>query len=514
MSAKRTAMRKIREVLRLRYSAGLSIRQISASTKISVGSIQNVLQQAEQHQLSWPLPDALDDRALALKFFPASDARASTKYQQPVWTEVHQELKKKGVTKQLLWEEYSQQYPNRCYSYSQFCARYAAWLKKQKRSMRQTHRAGEKLFIDYAGPTVPVVCASSGEIREASIFVAVLGASNYTFAEATWSQRLPDWLGSHVRAFEFFGGMTGLLVPDNLKSGVNKACRYEPELNPAYQQLAAHYDVAVMPARPYKPKDKAKAEVGVQIVERWILARLRHQTFFSLTELNQCIQALLTELNHKPFKQWPGNRRQWFEQLDQPVLSPLPKHAYQYTEIKTARVNIDYHIQFDPHLYSVPHHCVGEQVEIHAGDKLIEIYFQNQRIATHVRKFYPGATTEPAHMPEKHAKHQQWTPGRLMNWAQTLGPDVLLWVKTQLQRKSHPEQAYRVCLGLLNLQRNYPAARLNQACAVANREALYKLKNIKAILQSNRDRLPESAPTQLSLLPQEHENIRGPRSFH
>ena len=507
-------MRKLREVLRLRYSAQLSIRQISASTKISVGSIQTVLKRAEQYQLAWPLPDELDDCALALKFYPGADAQLSSKFQQPIWVEVHQELKKKGVTKQLLWEEYTQQFPNRCYSYSQYCARYADWLKKQKRSMRQTHRAGEKLFIDYAGPTVPVVCASTGEIRHASIFVAVLGASNYTYADATWSQSLPDWLGSHVRAFEFFGGTPALLVPDNLKSGVSKACRYEPELNPAYQQLAAHYGVAVMPARPYKPKDKAKAEVGVQIVERWILARLRHQTFFSLAELNQCIRALLTELNEKPFKQWPGYRRQWFEQLDQPALSPLPKHAYQVVEIKTARVNIDYHIQYDQHLYSVPHHCVGEPVELQAGEQLIEVYFQNKLIATHVRKFYPGTTTEPAHRPEKHAKHQQWTPGRLMNWAQALGPEVLKWVKTQLQRKSHPEQAYRVCLGLLNLQRSYPVTRLNQACAIANREALFKLKNIKAILQSNRDQLPDEAATPPAPLPQSHENIRGPHSFH
>ena len=241
---------------------------------------------------------------------------------------------------------------------------------------------------------------------------------------------------------------------------------------------------------------------------------MRHQTFFSLAELNQCIKTLLTQLNEKSFKQWPGNRRQWFEQLDQPALSPLPKHAYQYVDIKTARVNIDYHIQYEQHLYSVPHHCVGEQVEVHAGDKLIAIYFHNKRIASHVRKFHPGATTNPAHMPEKHAKHQQWTPGRLMNWAQSLGPEVLIWVKTQLQRKQHPEQAYRVCLGLLNLQRSYPAERLNQACAIANRQALFKLKNIKSILQSNRDKVPDSPSIQASLLPQDHENIRGPRSFH
>lgn len=507
-------MRKLREVLRLSYSAGLSIRKISASTKISVGSIQNILKLAEQLKITWPIPDDWDDQMLALKFYPRADAKPSAKYQEPVWAELHLEWKKKGVTKQLLWEEYAQQYPNRCYSYSQFCARYGDWLKNQRRSMRQIHRAGEKLFIDYAGPTMPVVCVSSGEIRTAQIFVAVLGASNYTYAEATWSQSLPDWLGSHVRAFEFFGGTPALLVPDNLKSGVNKACRYEPELNPSYQQLAAHYGVAVMPARPYKPKDKAKAEVGVQIVERWIIAKLRHQTFFSLAELNQCIRALLTDLNQKPFKQWPGNRQQWFETLDKPALSPLPRHAYQYTDIKAARVNIDYHVIYEQHLYSVPHQCVGEQVELHAGDKLIAIYFQGKRIASHVRRHYPGMTTDPAHMPERHARHQQWTPGRLMNWAQAIGPDVLNWVKAQLQCKPHPEQAYRVCLGLLSLSRAYPAERLNQACAIANQQALFKLKNVKAILQSNLDTLPPSVPVQMSVLPQDHENIRGARSFH
>ena len=457
MTAKRTTMRNLREVLRLSYSAGLSIRKISASTKISVGSIQNILKLAEQFGLSWPLPEDWDDQTLALKFYPRSDARPSTKYQEPVWTDVHLELKKKGLTKQLLWEEYSQDYPNRCYSYSQFCARYADWVKKQKRSMRQTHRAGEKLFIDYAGPTMPVVCASTGEIRSAQIFVAVLGASNYTFAEATWSQSLPDWLASHVRAFEFFGGTPVMLVPDNLKSGVTKACRYDPTLNPSYQQLAAHYAVAVMPARPYKPKDKAKAEVGVQIVERWIMAKLRHQTFFSLAELNQCIRALLIDLNQKPFKQWPGNRQQWFEQLDKPALTPLPKHAYQYTDIKIVRVSIDYHLVYDHHFYSVPHHCVGEAVELHAGDKLIEIYFLNKRIATHVRKFHPGMTTEPGHMPEQHEKHQQWTPERLTHWAQTIGPEVHKWV--QAHTTQSPPRAGLP--GLSGLQALIEAIRLN-----------------------------------------------------
>jgi len=506
-------MRKLRDVLRLRLEAGLSYRQINASTKVSVGAIQKALARAEELELPWPLPPELDDNQLAGLFYPKADTRSSSRHQVPDWPTLHQELKGKGVTKQLLWEEYTQQYPNRCYSYSQFCERYNHWRRLQKRSMRQQHKAGEKCFVDYCGQTVPIVCASTGEVRMAQIFVAVLGASNYTYAEATLTQSLPDWLSSHVRAFEFFGGTSTIIVPDNLKSGVSKACRYDPSLNPSYQQLSAHYQVAVIPARPYKPKDKSKAEVSVQIVERWILARLRHHTFFSLAELNHCIRTLLVELNQKPFKQLPGNRQQVFEQLDKPALRPLPKHPYRYVDIKPVKVNIDYHVQYEDHLYSAPHQYVGEHLELHAGDTLITLYFRQQSVASHPRAFRPGTTTEPSHMPKRHQKHQQWTPGRLMNWAREIGPDVLLWVDTQLTTKDHPEQAYRVCLGLLNLSRQYPPQRLNAACRIANKAGLLRLKQIKSILVSNQDRLPE----QLSFdteLPQDHENIRGPRNFH
>lgn len=514
MAAKRLTMRNIREILRLHFDAKLSLRQISASTKVSVGGVQKLLAKANALALPWPLPADMDDVHLAGLFYPKADARLSKRLHVPDWPSIHQELSKKGVTRLLVWEEYTQTYPNRCYSYSQFCERYQQWLKKQKRSMRQIHKAGEKLFVDYAGQTMPVVCSATGEVRFAQVFVAVLGASNYTFAEATWTQTLPDWTGSHVRAFEFIGGIPEMVVPDNLRSGVNKACRYEPELNPAYLQLAAHYGTAIMPARPRKPKDKAKAEVGVQVIERWILARLRHHTFFSLAELNQCIRALLEEVNNRPFKQLNGTRRQWFESLDKPALAPLPKHAYQYTDIKQVKVNIDYHIQYDGHLYSVPHHLVGEKIECHAKDKLIEFYFHHQRVASHVRKYHAGMTTVPTHMPVKHQKHHQWTPARLMNWAKDSGDEVLIWVKALLNQKQHPEQAYRACLGLLNLTRTYPGTRLNHACAIANQHHLYKLKQVKAILQSNQDKLLTQDDKQLPLLPQSHENIRGPKCFH
>ncbi len=507
-------MRKLREVLRLRLSATLSLRQIRDSLRLSLGVIQKITHKADELCLYWPAIEKLDDQQLAQLFYPESDTRTSGSLQLPDWQDVYKELHHKHVTKHLLWEEYSQQYPNRSYSYPQYCYLYGEWLKKQKRSMRQLHKSGDKLFVDYAGQTVLIVQGDTGEVRTAQIFVAVLGASNYTYAEATWSQTLPDWLNSHVRAFKFFGGVPKLIVPDNLKSGVTKPCRYDPDLNPSYQQLGAHYGIAIMPARPRKPQDKAKAEVGVQIIERWILARLRHHTFFSLAELNQCIAALLVDVNSRAFKQLNGTRQQWFESLDKPALLPLPKHPYEYTHIKTVKVNVDYHIQYDNHLYSVPHQLVGEKLHIHAKDKLIELIFHNKRVASHVRKYRQGMTTEPSHMPTKHEKHHQWSAGRLMNWARDLGDDVLLWVKAILMQKQHEQQDYRVCLGLLNLSRQYEPQRLNKACAIANRHQLYRLKQVKSILQSNQDKLLPESKEQLTLLPQVHENIRGPKSFH
>jgi len=507
-------MRKIRDVLRLRLAGGLSIREINFSTKVSIGAVQKLLCRAIELELGWPLPDDLDDVQLARLFYPKADTRVSSRFQIPDWPAIHQELKFKGMTKQLSWEEYTQQYPNRCYSYSQFCDRYRHWRGLQKRSMRQSHKAGEKCFVDYCGQTVPIINADTGEIHEAEIFVSVLGASNKTYAEATWSQKLPDWLGSHVRMFDYFGGCTAMVVPDNLKSGVSRACRYDPDLNPSYQQWAEHYQVAVVPARPYKPKDKAKAEVAVQIVERWILARLRHHSFFSLAELNQCIAALLEDLNQKPFKQLPGNRQQAFEQLDKPALKPLPRYPYQYVHIKPVRVHIDYHVEYQRHHYSVPHQYVGEKLELHAGESLVTIYFRHhQVVASHARSYKPGMTTVAAHMPTRHRKHMQWTPGRFKNWARDIGPEVLRWVDHQLKSKAHPEQAYKVCLGLLNLSRQYPSQRLDAACKIANRAGLNRLKQIKSILKSNRDQLPEQLELQAEL-PQDHENIRGPRDYH
>lgn len=509
------SMRKIREILRLKHDCNLSIRQISASTRVSVGAVTKYLQFFVKSELSWPLPDEADDTFLINKLMPESANNHRKGLIDPDWVEMHRELKRKGMTKQLLWEEYCQVYPHNAYSYAQYCHRYSKWKKKQKRSMRQVHKAGEKLFIDYAGITIPVVNSATGEARQAQIFVAVLGASSYTYAEASWGQSQADFLTSHVRAFEFFGGVTDMLVPDNLKSAVIKACRYDPEVNPHYQHLAQHFGVSIMPTRPYKPKDKAKVEVGIQVVERWILMKLRNTFFFSLEELNQEIRRLLEDLNTRAFKQQPSSRRLSYEQLDRPALKPLPSQPFEYLDFKLARVNIDYHIRYKEHAYSVPHALVREQVEIRAGEQLVQILFKGKPVTSHPRKRCSGYTTKPEHMPKSHQKHQEWSPGKLMSWAQKLDQDVLLFTRQLLDSKEHPEQAYRACLGLLNMSRDYGADRLNAACARARYVGGHRIRNVKEILLAGLDQLPletlDSSDSDRVII--NHENIRGAASY-
>ncbi len=514
MPTQRVTMRKLRETLRLRLQAGLSIRAISRSTKLSVGGVQKLLSRAATLGLTWPLPDDLDDTRLTELFYPGAAPGGAARCEVPDWAAVHDELRRPHVTKRLVWEEYTERYPNRAYSYSQFCDRYRHWLGRQHRTMRQTHTAGEKCFVDYGGDTVPIIDATTGEAKSAQLFVAVLGASDYTFAEATWTQTLPDWLGSHTRAMTYFGGVPAAIVPDNLRSGVSRACRYDPDINPSYQQWAAQYQTAILPARPYKPRDKAKAEQGVLLVQRWILARLRHHRFFALEALNRHIATLLNDLNDRPFKRRPGSRRSAFEALDKPALKPLPPHPYEYVHIQPVTVHVDYHVQYRQHYYSVPHHLVGERLELHAANTLIKLYIRQRCIATHPRRDGYGFTTCPAHMPERHRAQKQWSPQRLKRWAADIGPEVLTWVTGQLERRAHPEHAYRTCLGLLSLSKRYPD-RLNTACRLANQAGLVRLKQVKHLLTSNQDRLVDTANTESTTpLPQDHENVRGPHHFN
>jgi transposase len=510
----RLAMRHIKEILRLKLEAKLSHRQIARSLGIGVGTVSTYGKRASALGLCWPLPAEMSDNDLEQLLFPSPQLSARHGRVMPDCAAIHLELKRKGVTKQLLWEEYKQAYGDAGYQYSQYCGYYREWCAQQKRSMRQIHRAGEKLFVDYSGATVVIVNPDTGEIRSAEIFVATLGASNYTFATASWTQRKADWIDAHVKAFEFFGGVPEIIVPDQLRSAVSRPCRYEPTINASYQHMASHYRTAVIPARPLKPKDKAKAENAVLIVQRWILAKLRHHTFFTLAELNLTIKSLLEDLNQRPFKKLPGCRLSQFEMLDKPALKPLPATRYEYLEFKLARVNIDYHIEFDKHYYSVPHHLVKTQVEIQASREGVAIFFKDQQVARHARSQRQGGfTTHTQHMPEAHQRHQQWTPKRLLSWAGTIGPETHAMVELFLQRKQVPEQAYRACLGLLSLAKQYTPARLEAACLRAHHIKALRLANIKSILQSNMDQLPLPLEPQAQAS-ESHSNVRGANYYH
>lgn len=505
-------MRKITEILRLKFQAKLSHEKIARAVGQSKGAVNKYVSLAQAQGLSWPLPEGMDEAALEARLYPPRTA--SSAFVEPDYAQLHQELKRKGVTLQLLWSEHVAAHGARARRYTQFCHHYRQWRERQKRSLRQVHRAGEKLFIDYCGPTVPVIDGHTGEVREAQVFVAVLGASNYTFAEATFTQSLPDWIGSHQRAFECFGGVVELLVPDNLRSAVTTPCRYAPEPNSTYAELARHYGCAILPARPLKPKDKAKVEVGVQVVERWILARLRHHTFFSLAELNRAIAALVRELNERPFQKLPGSRRSAFEALDRPALKPLPATPYEYAEWKQAKAGIDYHVAYENHYYSVPHTSVGRRLDIRASATTVEIFHKGSRIASHMRARRGGFTTVDAHMPASHREHRQWSPGRFLNWAKDIGPATLEVVKRQLQDRPHPEHGYRSCLGLLNHARRYSKARLEAACARALHIHSPSYRSVTSILKQGLDRqaLPGSEETQPELPC--HANVRGPGYYH
>ncbi len=511
-------MRKMKEVLRLSVETGLSQRGIAQALNLGLGTVSTYLKRAREAGIDWPLPAELDERTLGRLLFPSQSAAGQRRFIEPDFPQMHQELKRKGVTKQLLWQEYRQQYPDDGYSYAQFCHRYRTWLDRQQRSMRQVHRAGEKLFVDYCGPTLSVVNPDTGECREVQIFVAVLGASNYTFACASWSQKQPDWLNAHVQAFEFFGGVPELVVPDNLKSAVRKTHRYEPDINPSYQQLAAHYQTAIVPARPYKPKDKAKAEVAVQIVERWIMARLRHQTFFTLASLNQAIRFLLNDLNQRPFKKLPGTRLSQFEQLDKPALRPLPASRYQYTEIKQARVHIDYHIEYDKHYYSVPHHLVKQTVEVQASSTAVAVYHHGQRVASHPRSYCPGKhSTCPEHMPRNHRAMTEWSAERFLRWAGDIGEETREVVNHLLQEKRHKEQSYRRILALLSNAKKYGRERLNKACARALLIHSPTRSSVESILKQGLDQVDIETPhstVQEELSLEHHENLRGEDYYH
>ncbi|MHC4769144.1 MAG: IS21 family transposase [Planctomycetota bacterium] len=499
-------MRRIREILRLKHESGLSQRAIAQACGVGLGTVSEYLRRAAGAGLGWPLPPELDEAALEARLFVAPASGRERVAPDLVW--IHQELKRVGVTLHLLWEEYREVHPDG-YGYSQFCELYRRWAGKLKPSMRQQHRAGEKTFIDFSGKRPHLVDRRTGEQIPVELFVAALGASGYTYAEATPTQKLHDWVGAHTRMLEYFGGSSQLWVPDQLKSAITQPCRYEPGVNRSYQELAAHYGAVVVPARPGKAKDKAKVESTVLLAQRWILARLRHRTFFEFAELNAAIMELLEALNGRPLQKLGVSRCELWERLDRPALKPLPSGRYEMAEWKPCRVNIDYHVDVKRHPYSVPYQLVHEKVEVRYTASIVEVYYKGRRVASHARRFDHQPSTLAEHMPSSHRAHTEWTPSRLIHWAEKTGPATGRLVAGILKSRPHPEQGYRACLGLMRLGRRYGQQRLEAASTRAEHLRSYSYRTVKNILTSAQDRLPFDAEPSAATPTPSHANIRG-----
>ncbi|HEY0092915.1 MAG TPA: IS21 family transposase, partial [Archangium sp.] len=463
MAAERLSMRKLRELLRQRLELKLSVREIARSLGIGVGTVNRYLYRAQAAKLtSWPLAPELDDDAALTALLFADEGKVVQGRPEPDWAHVHAELRRKGVTKLLLWQEYREAHPEG-YQYSQFCERYARWAKSVSVTMRQEHRAGEKCFMDFSGDGLQVHEPVSGEARVAKLYVAVLGASNYTYVEPVFGEDVATWVGCNQRALTYFGGVPEMAVPDNLKAAVVRANRYEPDINPSYADMARHYGFAVVPARPRKPRDKAKAENGVLLAERWILAALRNRRFTSLSEVREAVAVLLEKLNTRPMRKLGKSRRQLFEEVEKAALKPLPDKPYELAHWKKARVNVDYHVELEGHCYSVPYGLVGQQVEVRYTASCVEVLLGGRRVASHVRSEERGGfTTQAEHMPASHRAHAQWTPSRILSWAATVGPNTAALVQEVMKRRPHPEQGFRSALGVIRLAQRHGQQRVEK----------------------------------------------------
>jgi transposase len=505
---RRISMRKIKEVLRLVWGSGLSARQAAESCGIARSTVKDYLDRAAQATLTWPLPEGLDEASMEGLLFPPPSQIPPEKRRMPPFDHLHVELKKKHVTLQLLWHEYREGNPEG-YQYTRFCQLYRRWEETLDVSLRQDYKAGEKLFVDYAGDTIPVHDPRTGKVLPAYLFVATLGASNYTYVEAVLSRELPSWIDSHVHTFEFMGSVPEIVVPDNLRTGVTHPCRYEPDLNPTYQDAMTHYHTTVIPARVRKARDKAKVEASVLVVERWIIAALRNYTFFSIGELNRVIKEKLEEFNTRLLQKLKVSRKELFHTIDKLAMKPLPERRYEYAEWEKHKVNIDYHVEVDRHYYSVPYQLRGHTVDAKITGTTVELLFKGQRVASHGRSYLPGRhTTLSAHMPESHKRYLEWSPSRIIGWAEKSGPSTGAMVKEIMERRPHPEQGFRSCLGIMRLGRRYGQERLEAACRRALFMKVYSYKSVESILKNNLDgrELPCERPSGTTVI---HENVRG-----
>lgn len=515
MPAGRVSMRHVREILRL-CSAGISKHEVARRTGLAPSTVRETLKRFAVAGLVWPLPDDVTDATLEARLYKNAGTKQGHRRQvEPDWAVIHRELKRKHVTLSILWDEYIERHPDG-YRYSRFCDLYRSFEGKLSLTMRQAHSGDEKLFVDYAGDRAPVVIDRlTGEIREAWIFVAVLGASNFTYAEATWTQGLADWIGAHTRALEAIGGVPRLIVPDNTKTAVIKACFYEPSVNRTYSEMAAHYDTAILPTRPRRPRDKAKVEVGVLIMERWIIGRLRNRRFYSLAELNDAIRELLVELNdERPIRRLGVTRRQLLQELDRPMLKPLPVEPYVFAEWRLRRVGIDYHVDVERHYYSVPHRFAKDAVEVRLTARTVEVFAKGERVAVHLRSSGNGKhTTVQDHMPSSHRRYADWTIERIRRDAAAIGPSTATLCELILEERSHPEQGFRACLGIVRLVKAFGAQRVEAATSRALDIGARTYGSVRSILDNNLDRhaAPKRGPDVVTIL---HRNIRGSRYYH
>ena len=513
MPGQRLPMRKIRDVLRLN-AGGMSKRQIAASLGVGPTAAGTFINRARAAGVVWPLPDDMTDAALEARLFPASTVLAAIKALRPQvdWPAVHRELRRKGVTLQLLWVEHRTAHPNG-YGYSRFCELYRGWEGRLSPTMRQTHIAGEKLFVDYAGTTIDIFDAETGEVHACQLFVAALGGSSYTYAEATRTQALIDWIGSHSRAFEFFGGVSEMVVSDNLKSGITKACFYEPAVNLSYEEMARHYGTAIVPARPYKPRDKAKVEAAVLLATRWIIAKLRNRKFFTLPELNAAIRECLTTLNERVTRHLGASRQGLFEAIECSTLKALPAEPFVFAEWKECRAGLDYHVEVDGHYYSVPHTLLRQKMWARFTARTVEVFHNGRRIAAHVRSSSNRKhTTTAEHMPSAHRRYAEWTPERLQRQAAEIGPKTSALVEIIMRERTHPEQGFRACVGIMRHLKAYGPERLEAACDRTLEIGARSYRSVTSILKNNLDRKrPASATDGPAIV---HSNIRGPGYFH
>ncbi|MEI6516503.1 MAG: IS21 family transposase [bacterium] len=506
MAKERLSMRKISEVLRLALEQKRSKRQIAESCKMARSTVGEYLGRAAAAGLGWPLPEGMDEGRLEQLLFPPKVVEEPRPVLDMVY--IRQEMRRSDMTLQLLWDEYRGHVPDG-YGYSQYCKLYRDWLGKRAISLRQEHRAGEKLFVDFAGQTIPITDPVTGEVTQGHLFVAVLGCSNYTYSEVTVAEKLEDWIGGQVNALEDIGGVPLAVVPDNPKPMVTRPCWYDPDINPTYQEMAEHYGFTVLPARKRSPKDKAKVEGGVLLAERWILAALRHRTFFSIAEANQAVKVLLKRMNAKPFKKLPGCRKEVLESMERSVLKSLPERRYELAEWKKATVHIDYHVEVDGHYYSAPFNLIKEEVMVRFTRTTVELFHKSRRVAAHVRSHKRGHhTTLLEHRPPAHQQFLEWTPERMIDWARRIGPACMEVVSQIMASRPMVEHGYRPCLGVIRLGKRYGDARLERACIKALKLNIATYSRIENMLRAGLDRVPlpaEPAPCPVG----GHDNVRG-----